>query len=795
MNSLTELNGFVNSFNLTFTDVRLSDVTFDRPLPVNQNQTVDRGFTISASVGYDIVEIINAALSTPTYNIDVSGLAGATVSWASLPSGVTVTNTAAGIYVVSGFADKTQWDLIKSPTIDFADDYFGTWTYTSSISYYSQIDGGQTKSWSTGVTVNNVLLLTTPSQFVYTLSAVSAITGVPLLGNLDASYPSATFTVVITPSSISSINTFTTTGTGGSFSVNGSTKVVTISGTRTQVNSRLSGLRIDANSTAIDFVLNYAASNNQNGVTDTKSQILISQGLSILGLVSSPTIYYTEDVPFTISGAPLITDIPYDGTGTYTYLVTPSTTAAVSTMAVAGSGGTTSFNNSTKVLTIQGTRSEVNGRLTQITVTPAPDYDVNFNLNYSVSTPRADTANKIQIVAISGTDTEITNMNITRSYVSNSANLIFSSNTPVITDTDPTNPIYSIVFDCPNGAWTRPQNFAPLVETEIQNPLTITGTKTFVNEYFIAIRFYPNAGVSSNTTFTYTQIKNNVTQLTQTVGLTGTYGAYSNTRTVEINDSQTFTPTPIDVRYGKMALLLVGGGGGGGSRSGGGGGGAEVNTWINQTMLNQTYTAVIGAGGTGGASEGIAGTAGGNTTFSTSGQTFSVTGGGGGGGFSGGLPPTSYGNGANSGPYFGGLAVLRPNNPNSYFDVAGGGGAGQGGNGQTPVINASYSVTTAATGGVPVVKTVTLNGSNYTFAMAGGNTYFSGGGGGGITSGVRSGGITGAGLGGRSATSTPATAATLPGGGGGGGASGFGGLSLGASGFKGIVIIRIYGAY
>jgi len=254
MNSLTELNGYVNSFNLTYTDVRLANVVFDRPAPINQNQTVDRGFTISASIGYDITEIVNAAVSTPTYNINVSGLASATVSWASLPAGVTVTNTASGIYVVSGFTDKTQWDLIKSPTIDFADDYAGTWTYSSSISYYSEVDGAQTKTWSTGVTVNNVVLLTAPSQFVYTLSGVSTITGVPLFGNLDATYPAATFTLVITPSSISSINTFTTTGSGGSFSVNASAKVVTISGTRTQVNSRLSGLRIDANSTAVDFV-------------------------------------------------------------------------------------------------------------------------------------------------------------------------------------------------------------------------------------------------------------------------------------------------------------------------------------------------------------------------------------------------------------------------------------------------------------------------------------------------------------------------------------------------------------
>ena len=292
MNSLTELNGYVNSFNLTFTDDRLANVIFDRPVPTNQSQSVDRGFTTPASVGYDIIEIVNATQSLPSYSINVSNLAGATVTWASLPAGVTVSNPSTGIYIVNGFQDKITWDLIKSPTIDFSDDYVGSWTYTSSISYYSVVDGAQTKSWTTSVTVNNILFWTTSTQFIYELSTTSTIIGEPLLGNLDTAYPSATWTVTVTPSSILSINTFTTTGTGGTFSVNASTKVITITGTRAQVNSRLGGLVINANANAVDFILTYFASNNINGVTDSELQTLISQGLAILGAVSQPSIYY-----------------------------------------------------------------------------------------------------------------------------------------------------------------------------------------------------------------------------------------------------------------------------------------------------------------------------------------------------------------------------------------------------------------------------------------------------------------------------------------------------------------------
>jgi hypothetical protein len=601
MNSLTELNGFVNGFELPFTDERLPDVLFDRATPTNQTQSVDRGFTISGSVGMDIIEILNAPSSNPIYTIDVSALAGATVSYASLPAGVSLLNPSTGVYVITGFQDKTQWDLIKSPTIDFSDDFVGSFTYTSTISYFSFYTGATSYTWTTSVTVNNILFWTNSTQFIYSLSAVSNITGEPNLGNLDAAYPGVTWTVTITPSNITSINTFTTTGTGGTFSVDASTKVVTIVGTRAQVNSRLQGLQIDANAISVDFVLSYFASNSFNAVTDTRAQTLVSQGLATLGAVTQPIIYYIEDTNFTITGAPLITDVSFDGTGTYTYTITPSDVAAIQTATIGGSGGTATFNASTKVITISGTRSEVNGRLNSITITPAVDYAVNFNLQYFCSTPRADTANKIQVAAIGSNDTEVTNMNVSRAYTANNANTIFASTTPFISDFDASDPNYTVIFDCPNGQWTGPSSISPYVEGTLSNPLSITGTKAFINARFSSIKFYPNGGFSGNTTFTYTQIKNGVTQVSQSVGLIGSAGTYAGERSIDFLFSQAFTPSMLDVLYGQIVEMLVVGGGGGGTADGAGGGGGQVKySTPNTIFTNQTYTITIGGGGSGG---------------------------------------------------------------------------------------------------------------------------------------------------------------------------------------------------
>jgi hypothetical protein len=589
MNSLTELNGFVNGFSLPYTDVRLPNIIFDRPNPVNQTQSVDKGFTITGSVGIDIVEILNAPLSLPSYTINVSGLASATVSYASLPAGVTVTETAAGNYVINGFQDKATWDLIKSPTIDFDDNFVGTFSYTSILTYNGP-SGFVSKTWTTAVTVNNVVFLTEPTQFIYDLSAVSAITGVPLLGNLDAAYPGVTFTVVITPSSILSVNTFTTTGTGGSFSVNSSTKVITISGTRTQVNSRITGLRIDANATAVDFALTFAVSNSLNGTTDSRSQTLISQGLSVLGAVTIPQIYYNEDTAFLLTGFALITDVGFDGTGTYVYTITPSTASAILTMSVTGSGGTVSFNNSTKVLTIQGTRSQVNARLPLITVTPAVDFQSNFTFGYSVVSPTAGTATKIQIVNIGSFDTEVINMNANRNFLANNGNSIFSTNTPQISDLDATDPTYTVVFQSNDGVFTQASTLSPYVESVFANPL----------------------------------------QISQSVGLIGSASNYLDERTVDFISTTNFTPSQQDVRYGKIGKILLVGGGGGGS-GGGGGGGEVIYSETPIALVAQNYTITVGTGGSAGNSNLVSagGTAGGNGASTVA---FGLTARGGGGG-------------------------------------------------------------------------------------------------------------------------------------------------------------------
>lgn len=791
MNSLTELNGYASSLELPYTDLRSPTVLFQTNDATNQSQTVDEGFPFLSSVGIEITEIINPAISAPTYTIDVSSIPGTTVSWTSLPSGITLTNPNPGVYVLSGMTTKAQWDLIKQASITTPVNYFGLWSYTSSINYYSGIDGNSQKIWATAVTVNDIQFLSNPLQYVYAINTTSTIENTPQIINVDAGYPGVTWTVVGTPSSTASIDTWYSTGSGGTFSVNATTKVFTITGTRTQVNSRLAGLQIDSNSSNIDFALTYVCSNSLNSTTDTKAQLLSSVGLLYLGPVTEAAVYFIEDAASaTITGAPVITDSFYDGSGGYVYTITPSNINAITNMTSIGVGGTSSFNPTTKILTISGTRSQINGRLNALSMTTSVDWATDFNLTYNVQTPRYDSATKVQLALCGSNDTEISNMNISRTYIANNANSIFAFNTPQITDFDTSESTYTISLSVSSslGYFSFSTNDIPV------NSLSFTGTRAQCNAKLASVYFWPLANVSSNGAFTYTQLKNSVQQLSQSVVLLGSSGSFSNPRTVTIKTGQLWTPDIGDVLYGKVAtILLIGGGGGGGGgtingsqRNGGQGGhgGGVLYSAIPFELSNQVYTINIGVGGSGGTSGDVftGGNAGG-TGGTTSGFGFSIIGGGGGNGARSGQSVN-----LKSGPGIGAAYQDDTGYSGSYSTATNStGGVNRGGGG------GHYSIN--GTGGLSPTSTTGGRGQFGFDEPSGSNSYWGAGGGGG---GYVNGGTGGSSVAGKGASNTYPATSFYQGagdplayqGGGGGGGGGFAAYN-GADGNSGSIRLKI----
>lgn len=645
MNSLTQLNNYVGSLTIDYTDVRAADVIFNINTPINQSTIVDQGFTFQSSVGIDITEVKNPGTANVSYTIQVTNVPGTTVSWASTPAGTTVTNPSPGTYTISGIDSYTIWDAVKYATIDTPDIYYGTFTYTSTINYTTATLGAQSKSWTTTVVVNQVTFLTTPSNFTYNPSSTQKIENTASIIDVDSSYPAVTWTVTITPSDTASITNFTTSATGGTFSVDASTKVITIEGTRAQVNAYLADISLVSNSTEIDFTLTYLVENSQDEVTDNAVQILENYGLTFLSNTSP--FYYTEDDTETLlSGFPLITDSDYDGLGTYTLTITPSDINAFddiileSNMSVKMSmaclvtityqvedpedpeetinisvtspyiapdveetpaAGTKVFNGITKILTLTGTRSQVNSLLTGLKYKLATDYELDFTLSYSLTTPRDETANKVQLIFCGSNDTEISYMNISRTYLTNNSNSIFSSNTPQIIDNDLTATNYTFTITSSFGQMSvggaNPSS----------NVITYTGTRSQCNTQLATVKFWPPSGSSSNGTFLYQQYKDGVLHAEYTVALLAQASEYLGKRSFILTSSQIWTPNYEDTLYAaNWEVVLVGGGGGGGgyyvtsdnaNRAAGGGGGGEVLQIASVPMTYQSYTVNVGAGG------------------------------------------------------------------------------------------------------------------------------------------------------------------------------------------------------
>lgn len=618
MNSLTELNGYVNGLSFEYTDQRYARVIFDRTNADNQSLVVNEGQTFSHPIGIEIVDVVNYSVSTPTLTIDISNVYsnGVRLNWPVTPVGVTITEPEPGKYVVSGIISKGIWDQIKQPNVvlptNLPNAFFGTFTYTTTINYIDANLGASLKSYTSAISVLDITYLTNPLQFVYETNTVNRILQTPQVPSfLDSTYPGAIWTVTATVSSGIAIDNFSSASTsGGTFTYNSGTKGFTISGTRTQVNAHLNALDLDSNLNEIDFTIFYVLSNNQDTTTDSKTQSLINKNIQYFSNPSEPTTFYIEDTLNSVNGEPQITDITYSGSGNYTVEIYPNDTAAIFTLSSLGTGGTSTFNAVTKKLTIVGTKTQVNEHLQNISLQPESDVDYVFQLFYVLTIPLGAGSTKIQEFVCNSNDTEVSNILVSRNYIANRANSIFASNTPQIIDFDNTGVnTYTITLTCSFGRFG-------VAESSPVNPYSFTGTKSQVNSHISTIKFYPNKDVASTGLINYTQIKNGVTQVNQNFSVIGSSGTYQGARSLTFTATQNFTPTVEDVIYGRWAGFLVGAGGGGGAAAGGGGGGGEGIYVSNQTLSSfGTFLVTVGAGGGGGTGSSTNGGDGGNTIF------------------------------------------------------------------------------------------------------------------------------------------------------------------------------------
>jgi hypothetical protein len=235
--------------------------------------------------------------------------------------------------------------------------------------------------------------------------------------------------------------------------------------------------------------------------------------------------------------------------------------------------------------------------------------------------------------------------------------------------------------------------------------------------------------------------------------------------------------------------LVVAGGGGGGSRHAGGGGAGGFITG-NVSLIDGSYSIVVGGGGAGAVSPSVGANGSNSSAF---GQT--AIGGGGGGSFAEGNNTISNGISGGSG---GGGAN------GTGLTISGAGGAGTAGQGNAGGGGAGGSEWAGGGGGGagavgqsnPNVNTGGAGGAGIESFISGTGLFYAGGGGGGGGANLGSGGAGGSGVGGAgsadisSGSLNPAQSGMTNRGGGGGGHR----TSTGGNGGSGIVILRYPGA-
>jgi hypothetical protein len=333
MKTLEYLNT-VSVSTVSYTDTRTPNVIFDRRQPKDTLFVLENNnFSVIAAA--NIIEIVQPQSTNIQYILELPTVPSSmVVDFGVLPAGCTVSQVGS-VYTVSGIDSVDDWQAIKNPSVTFPITYEGDIVYNVSVRY-NTAQGIKTVSWVVGTfipfsrmianaTLECDLTASTAaiarlrpgfyliSDFEYTgLGVAPRVDWLANTANINFVGPEITeviedtWTVEVEPSNIAYVTDISENGTASSTfdSVN---KILTITGTRGQVNDSLSKLRFDSGTIKTDFTFEYLAFRAGN-----------------------PTVEYTRSQPARCMNLQYLTD----ARGTATYQTNLETTVGLSSPTV-----------------------------------------------------------------------------------------------------------------------------------------------------------------------------------------------------------------------------------------------------------------------------------------------------------------------------------------------------------------------------------------------------------------------------------------------------------------------------
>ena len=385
MNSIFGLNQY-SAFGVYYTDDRPYSITLSSTTTFNSNISPQEGIVYNLIPGINITSL-NSAPANVTYTINTNSVPGTQVNFGNtIPQQLIVSNVA-GVYTVANIRGAGDWNSIRSPAITMPRDYSGNLTISANLSFPNPANLAITQvySWNNNITVANLPEISTSvGNVTYNQFSTTFINPAAQITDNGAD---GIYNLVISSNDSSAINNIVSQGNGGTS--NFASNVLTISGLRNQVNSQLSSMYFTpAQNYANNFIMTYTLTNPVSNVVSSVTQnFLIGNKFPVL---STPgNISYTQDSNIAITNYSILPSDSYWSTPfLYTVTVTPSDTAAISSITSTGTGGSANFNSATKQFTISNaTYSQVDSYLNSLTLVPTAYYNKNFNLIYQVTAP------------------------------------------------------------------------------------------------------------------------------------------------------------------------------------------------------------------------------------------------------------------------------------------------------------------------------------------------------------------------------------------------------------------------
>jgi hypothetical protein len=379
MATLSELTTFTNQ-TLSFTDNRTPDVKFTWPSARDIAAELGNVLTFAVQRKIDIEEVIQPAAARAYYEIDVSSVSGATVSWSTVPSGMTVTVVSAGVYRISYINSVADWNTVAAPTITLPVTFIGSMQYTASI-VYNDASGVQTVSWTVGEEIPLIFLSNiftssitakrfvgmSPNLYVDTTLAATAntqivdqllpgtTTEVDYIPGTTETFGTATpqlnsissdpviYTVTITTDTPSILLNFAYIGPTPDvgFAYNSSTKTATLSGISGDVNAALQLVTFDVIDSPIAYYWPFVIT-----VSVVDNYSLEYQEVTISAVATDDTYNtqptadtYSTNIATRIEGAPEVDPNNLIVSGNYTTVITPFDPSQVTSLSGAVASG------------------------------------------------------------------------------------------------------------------------------------------------------------------------------------------------------------------------------------------------------------------------------------------------------------------------------------------------------------------------------------------------------------------------------------------------------------------------